>query len=209
MTDELFDRLAREAIDRRATPPPPKAIFRCRRRHGRSPHDAGGGDITVVPGEPARIASVRLTATGPATMDVPRGTDAIAKMKRDWSLPVGAVFRQPAWAAAKASALSTLTASPYPAARIEKSEALIDPAQHAADLTVEFTSGPEFRFGVIEISGLSRYAPSLVRNYSTFAAGEPYSEAALVRYIRRLNASGYFASVQAAIDPARHPKTRR
>ncbi len=208
MTDELFDRLAREAIDETRNAAAAEGYFSAviDVTVDRSTTPASV-TLSVAEGEPVRIASVQLTATGPATMDVPRGTEAIAKMKRDWSLPVGAVFRQPAWAAAKASALAALTASPYAAARIEKSEALIEPEQHAANLTVEFATGPEFRFGAIEISGLSRYAPSLVRNYSTFAAGEPYSEAALVRYIRRLNASGYFASVQAAIDPdAAHPE---
>ena len=37
-------------------------------------------------------------------------------------------------------------------------------------------------------------------NFSTITPGEPYSDAALNRYVRRLNASGYFASVQARID---------
>jgi translocation and assembly module TamA len=37
-------------------------------------------------------------------------------------------------------------------------------------------------------------------NFSTITPGEPYSDTALNRYVRRLNASGYFASVQARID---------
>ena len=40
-----------------------------------------------------------------------------------------------------------------------------------------------------------------MRNFSTIETGEPYSEPELLRFVRRLNASGYFASAQAAIDP--------
>jgi translocation and assembly module TamA len=102
---------------------------------------------------------------------------------------------------AKERAVATLAASPYAAAKLAKSEASIDPEQRTADLAVELVSGPPFRFGALTISGLQKYDPSLVRNYSTIRPGDPYSEDALTVYLRRLNSSGYFASVQAAIDP--------
>src|SRR4029079_15992466 len=97
----------------------------------------------------------------------PRGTDAIAKLARDWGLPQEAVFRQTAWVAAKDGAVATLAAGPYAAAKLEKSEAYIDPENHSAELTVEIASGPRFTFGEIEITGLKKYEPSIVRNYST------------------------------------------
>ena len=81
-----------------------------------------------------------------------------------------------AWSAAKAQAVATLTASPYAAAKIAQSEAFIDPERFAADLSVELESGPAFRFGPLEITGLSRYPESLVRNFSTVHAGEPYDD---------------------------------
>jgi translocation and assembly module TamA len=95
----------------------------------------------------------------------------------------------------------------YAGARIARSEALIDPERRSADLEVELASGPAFRFGTFEITGLVKYDPSLVRNFNTIQPGEPYSDTALNRYVRRLNASGYFASVQARIDPeSAHPE---
>jgi translocation and assembly module TamA len=72
---------------------------------------------------------------------------------------------------------------------------------------VELASGPAFRFGSFDISGLVKYGTSLVQNFSTITPGEPYSEAVLNQYLRRLNASGYFASVQGRIDPdTAHPE---
>ena len=95
----------------------------------------------------------------------------------------------------------------YAAARIEHSEALDRSRIRSADLVVELASGPAFRFGSFDITGLARYDASLVRNFSTIAPGEPYRVAALNQFVRRLNASGYFASVQAKIDPdTTHPE---
>ena len=145
--------------------------------------------------------------TGPASVDSPLGTEAIARITREWGLPEGALFKQAAWTLAKERAINTLTGSPYAAARIARSEALIDPERASADLTIELASGPAFGFGQFEITGLSKYEPSLVRNYSTIAPGTPYSDVVLNQYVRRLNASGYFASVQAKIDPeTTHPE---
>ena len=208
MTDELLDRLLREALDEARNAAAAEGFFSPDSRitidRQASPATV---TLTLVPGEPTRITSVHAVVTGPATTDAPLGTDAIAKLTRDWSLPERETFRQPAWNAAKDQALATLQASPYAAAKITNSEASIDPERRSADLLIEIDSGPPFRFGRLEISGLRKYAPSIARNFSTIQPGEPYSERALIRYVRRLNASGYFASVQAAIDrDTRHPE---
>ena len=49
-------------------------------------------------------------------------------------------------------------------------------------------------------AGLKRYPTSLVENFNILKRGEPYTEAAMDAYVRRLAASGYFASAQASID---------
>lgn len=206
-TDELLDRLAREAIDEARMIAAAEGFFAAKIDvtidRKTTPATV---TLTVVPGEPTRIAAVKIAVTGPAANDKPLGTDTIARLERNWSLRSGDVFRQSAWAAAKEQALATLTASPYAAAKIAQSEALIDPEGRTADLALELASGPPFRFGSLEITGLAKYPVSLVRNYSTIGTGEPYDESQLVTYIRRLNSSGYFASAQAAIDPdTTHP----
>jgi translocation and assembly module TamA len=208
MTDDLLDRLAREAIDETRNAAAAEGWF------------SASVDVTidrrttpptvtlaVTTGEPTRITAVNIDVTGPATTDVPRGTDAIAKLKGEWGLPVGARFRQQAWTAAKEQALATLDASPYAAAKITHSEASIDPEHYSAALALELASGPAFSFGSFTITGLSKYPESFVRNFNTIRSGEPYSEPELLRFVRRLNASGYFASAQAAIDPdTTHPE---
>ncbi len=148
MSDELLDVLLREAADEARNAAAVEGYF--------SPAitievdrkaDPATVTLKVVPGEPTRITAVRISVAGPATTDAPLGTDAIATLTRDWGLAQDAVFRQAAWTAAKASAVATLTASPYAAARITHSEALIDPDRRSAELTIDIDSGPPFRFG--------------------------------------------------------------
>ncbi len=208
MTDDLLDRLAREAIDETRNAAAAEGWF------------SASVDVTidrrttpttitlaVTTGEPTLITAVNIEVTGAATTDVPRGTDAIAKVKREWGLPVGARFRQQGWTAAKEQALATLDASPYAAAKIAHSEAAIDPEHYSGTLALELASGPAYSFGSFTITGLSKYPESLVRNFNTIKSGEPYSEPELLRFVRRLNASGYFASAQAAIDAdTTHPE---
>jgi translocation and assembly module TamA len=177
----FFDAQARVAIDRDAQP----VVV----------------TLTVEPGPPARVRSVNFDVTGPAASDAPLGTQAIAGARDGWRLPLGEVFRQSAWIDAKAQAVRELHRSPYAGARIVASEARVDPQAHSADLSVRIDSGPPYRFGGLAIKGLRRYSSSLVENFSTIVPGEPYSEATVDQFVRRLAASGYFASVHAAIDP--------
>lgn len=156
--------------------------------------------IRVEPGEPTLVVEVAIEVTG-AVIEAPDGADAIAAIQATWLLPRGSVFRQADWFAAKAAAVQTLAASRYAAAKLTMSEADIDPDTHAAHLRVTVDSGPPFRFGPLEISGLEKYAETTVRNLATFATGDWYSTEALHEFVRRLNATGYFASTQATLAP--------
>jgi len=113
---------------------------------------------------------------------------------------VGEVFRQPAWEAAKKSAVSALASTRFAAAGIAASEAVVDPDAHDAQLRVELDSGPEFVFGPVAVTGLKRYKAETVTHLAPFKPGEVYSREKLDVYARRLNATNYFASAQVAID---------
>ena len=117
----------------------------------------------------------------------------------------GTPFRQPDWIAAKQHAVDTLAGNAFAAAKLGFSEALVDPDADTVDLDVRIDSGPVFHVGELEIEGLSRYPADLVRHYRTQRPGDRYSIAAIDQFVRRLNGTGYFASVHAAIDadPAR------
>jgi translocation and assembly module TamA len=158
--------------------------------------------VKVDPGTRARVGAVAIDVTGPATTDSPRGTDAVAGVRERFALKPGDAFRQADWIAAKDAAERAMRRSPYAAARIVASEARVDPARAIADLELTIASGPPFRIGRIAVQGTQRYPESLVENFSTLRRGEYYDENAIDAYVRRLAASGYFASVQASIDTA-------
>ena len=160
--------------------------------------------LRVTPGPATRVTSVRIAVTGSASADSPRGDAGIAAVRSGWTLSEGTVFTQAAWDVAKQRAVATLAASAYAAAKLSQSEARVSPERESAELQISIESGPAFHIGEIEIQGLSRYSPELVRNFRTFQRGAPYSQAAVDDYVRRLLASGYFASVQAtlATEPA-------
>src|SRR5205807_2090177 len=201
MTEDLLDRLTRDAVDQAREAVSTEGYF--------TPAvdvdvDRKTDPITVTlrvkPGMPTRITDVSIDVTGPAVNDGGAGAAAVAQVTQNWGLPKGAVFQQSAWDRAKVRAIATLIASPYAAAKIVSSEARIDPATREATLHVGIDSGPAFRIGHLDITGLSRYSEALARNYSTIKPGDPYSAATLDQYLRRLNGTGYFASAQAAID---------
>jgi translocation and assembly module TamA len=167
MSEELLDQLVREANDEARNAAAAEGYFGATiaidvdRKS-----DPAAVTLAVTLGPPTIITAVRINVSGPAATDSPLGTAAIANLTAGWGLPDGAQFRQSAWTAAKNRALATLVASPYAAARITHSEALINPDSRSAELTLEIESGPAFRFGAFEIRGLTRYEPSLVRNFN-------------------------------------------
>jgi translocation and assembly module TamA len=201
MTQDLFDRLAREAIDEAHEAAATEGYFSANVDvtvdTSRTPAQV---TVHVTPGEPTQIRGVDVRVAGPASEDPVAGAPAIDKVRSEWRLPVGAIFRQAAWTDAKARAVATLAAERYAAAKLTSSEADIDPDTRAANLRVDIDSGPPFRIGDLKVEGTQRYDASLVRNYSTLARGAPYLLTDLDQYMRRLNATGYFASVHAVID---------
>ena len=111
MTEELLDRLAREAVPQAREAAATQGYFSAKVELAidRSTQPATI-TLSVVAGEPSVVTSATVVVLGPAQLDVPTGTDAIAAIQRDWGLPVGDVFRQSAWSSAKDRAVASLAA---------------------------------------------------------------------------------------------------
>lgn len=167
--------------------------------------------VQVDPGTPTRIALVEITLLG-AAQNHPEAGEQREDLNRDWGLPVGEVFTQSAWDAAKTRTLRTLTEKRFPRARIVNSLADIVREDHQANLYLEVDSGPAYRFGDIVIEGALRYDAAMARRLVQVAgvrAGEPYQEALLQAAQRRLTESGYYPSAFVLLapqgDPEHHP----
>ena len=200
MTPSLFEALVRQAVDQAKEAVATEGYFSARVDIDvdRAAHPIVVG-VRLTPGPQAQVASVRLEVTGDAATDT-EGVATMARIRHDWPLPAGTPFRQAAWIAAKARAAATLAGDAFAAARVAASEALVDPKTNTVALDVTIASGPVFHVGDLDVEGVSRYSADLVARYRTQRRGDRYSAAELDQFVRRLNGTGYFASVHAAID---------
>ncbi|HEY9379685.1 MAG TPA: autotransporter assembly complex family protein [Burkholderiales bacterium] len=155
--------------------------------------------IEVDPGPRVIVRDVEIDFSGPAVGD-PIAEPLLTRARSSWTLQAGEPFRQQGWDESKRNALTALSSGRYAAARIEESEARIDPETQSASLRVDISSGPVFHFGEVEVTGLKRYPPWIVENFSPMRRREPYSTEKLAIYQRRLLESGYFSSAQIAVD---------
>ena len=157
----------------------------------------------ISPGEPTKVTSVEITFSG-AVMQDPDREKRLAQARKSFTIAPDEVFRQAAWDQGKADLVRSLASLRYAAAHVTDSRAEIDPPAHQTRLSVAIDSGPPFAFGTVRVKGQQRYPEKLVANLNPTQAGEPYSEEALLRYQRRLQATGRFASalVLAPADPS-------
>ena len=208
MTEDLFDRLARDALPQAREAAATQGFFSAEVEltvdRATTPATA---TLTITPGPRTRITEVTIDVTGPAR-DQPPGPAVLANIRDEWLLPVDSIFRQQTWTAAKRRAVGTLAASPFAAATLAASEARIDPAAQSAALSLTLDSGPAFHFGAIDVRGLERYSAELVRNFSSFRAGDLYGEQVLDDFVRRLAGLGLLRE-RAGVDRHRSGQRRR
>ena len=157
-------------------------------------------NITVTAGPVTRVTDVRLTFDGAIQANGESEPNA-SSAERVWALASGQVFTQEAWGDAKRAVLRHLLARRFPAARLSASNAEIDPETNTARLTVVYDSGPEYRFGELEINGLQRYSDHVVRALNAIRPGDAFSQAAIADLQTRLQSTPYFSSVSITADP--------
>ena len=162
--------------------------------------------VAVEPGEVTHIGPVDLSFAG----DIADSPDADAlsqrtEIIRGWRLPTGQPFTQEAWSGAKTQALRQLVARRYPAGKLGGSLADIDAPSGLTSLTINLDSGPLYRLGALQVSGVERYDPVLVPRLARLNPGDVYDVNQLVQAQQRLASSGYFDSAYVFINPESDP----
>jgi len=151
--------------------------------------------LVVDPGPRSLIGSVHIEIVGDLDPEWQRS------LLRTWKLPTGRPFRQTDWDEAKQALLAELLAVDYAAARLLDSRAEVDPEARRVELTVVAASGPRYRFGELQISGLKRYSEELVGRFnSSVKPGEPYREDRLLALQAALQSTPYFSSVSVTLE---------
>lgn len=163
--------------------------------------------LDIQPGEPVSVRHFSLGVVGPFDNGSSTSRDQLTRMRKDWALQAGSVFRHEDWEAAKRAALRDLLLDRYPAASIRDSQATVDSQARSVDLTLNLDSGPAFTFGKLQIEGLSRYPASIIERLNPIKPGEPYAQAKLLALQSHLQDSPYFSSadVHYAVD-SRQPE---
>jgi translocation and assembly module TamA len=162
--------------------------------------------VEVEPGAQTRVAQAQIDFQG----DIAQSTDTDAAAQREeirsgWRLPPGHAFTQSEWDNAKTHALRQLIARRYPAGRISYSLADVDAPAGRAALGLRLESGPLFRLGAMQVTGMERYDPVLVPRLARLAPGTLYDQEAIVQAQLRLSGSGYFDSAFIFVDPEGDP----
>ncbi|HRQ05152.1 MAG TPA: BamA/TamA family outer membrane protein [Nitrosomonas halophila] len=157
--------------------------------------------LNVVPGPRTRVASLSIEFLGDLADDTPERRARVQKLRDDWPLTPGKVFRSARWEDAKAALLSSVMERDYAAARITESQAQVDPETAQAYLNVVIDSGPAFRFGDLQATGLERYDLDVLQLKMPFRSGDPYRRDQLLAYQARLQNSPLFNTVAVSIEP--------
>ncbi|WP_416352303.1 autotransporter assembly complex protein TamA [Variovorax sp. RTB1] len=155
--------------------------------------------ITVDPGEVTHVSSVQIGFAGPIEND-PTSQAHRDAVRVGWSLRAGQPFNQLAWDNAKAVALRNLTAKRYPTGSILKSVADVDADRQEAKLSVDYQSGPAYRFGPLQVRGSERYDANGARRIARVPTGADYDQQKLLDAQQRLASSGYYDSVFLTLD---------
>lgn len=157
--------------------------------------------VVVEPGPRATVADVAIEFRGAIAGEGEAAAARRRELSEGWRLPAGRPFRQRDWDAAKQDVLRRLLARDYAAAAIADSRAEVDPEQGKVTLGVVYDSGPAFRLGPLEVSGLQGYPAELVERYNTLRPGEPYDQQRLLELQTRLQNTPYFVAVVVDVEP--------
>ena len=178
---------------------------RIERSPGRASGQVDEVRLTVEPGARAKVTRATLESEGglerAASAADPYAASILAQYRKQWELPVGSDFRNPAWSAAKAAALARLRAAGYATATWSGTGADVNVERNEVRLFLVVDSGPLFRLGELQIEGLVAQDPQTVLNLAYTRRGAPVTETLLLDFQERLQKSGLFETVSVTLDP--------
>jgi translocation and assembly module TamA len=150
--------------------------------------------------ERTTVNVANLTFKGEIISATQNQTPTVDTLERAWQLSKGRPFTQQAWSEAKGNLLTSLLSERYPNAKIEQSQAKVDPKTHKADLSLTFDSGKSVRLGQLQIKGLKHYPTTLIENINPIQSGDVYQQSLLLQFQNTLQETGKFnrVSVSAA-----------
>ncbi|MDR1661517.1 MAG: BamA/TamA family outer membrane protein [Azoarcus sp.] len=161
--------------------------------------DTANWRLVVEPGESAKVMEADIRFHGEIGEN---GQEAQReRLLHDWTMPAGTPFRQADWEAAKQALLDALRRERYAAAKFASTLADVDAAAAQVRLAIEVDSGPSFRLGALEVSGLRDLPPDFIARHNPLKEGSIYKRSDLLAFQESLQAAPQLSVAVVSIDP--------
>ncbi len=157
--------------------------------------------IDIKPGEPVLIDSVTISIQGAGADDPVFARVAAGRAQHE-----RARLEHAAYEKVKSDLQSAAATFGYLDARLLRSDLLVDPAAHRANVIIEIETGERYRFGATTIDQNAIRDSQIVR-YLRYREGEPYDAGKLLRTQFALDDSEFFSNVDMVLgqrDPVTH-----
>jgi translocation and assembly module TamA len=146
--------------------------------------------ISITPGEPVLIDKIEVNVTGPGA-----GDRLFTDITRDLPFRVGDQLNHSNYEYLKGGLLRTAATYGWLDARMSRNEMRVDPQARAAQIFIDFDTGPRYRFGETTIKQ-DAIDESLVRRFQRYQAGQDFDATQLLRTQFALDDSLYFSTVE-------------
>jgi translocation and assembly module TamA len=153
--------------------------------------------VLVDPGEPVRLATVRVQVQGPGASE-----SALAKAASDFPLHAGDVLRHDVYEKSKGELQSKAVERGYLDAHFPVHTIRLDVAGSEADIDLVLETGGQYRFGDVRFFGAPRYPRPYLQTFLDFKPGEAYSPEKILQTQLNLATAERFRSVVVQPDRA-------
>lgn len=145
--------------------------------------------IAVDPGQPVRLRELKIGIEGPGADD-----PVFNGIRTQTALREGMRLHHGAYEQVKGEMTRVAAANGYLAARLVDNQMLVDPDERVAGIKLTLDTGPQYRFGALQIEQ-DVVRPSLMQRFVRFREGDPYSANELLRTQFALDDSLYFSRI--------------
>jgi len=146
--------------------------------------------LNIDPGAPVLLRNVDISLTTP-----PEEPANFADITSTTTLVPGAQLRHSDYETLKESLQVRAAERGYVEAAFSKSSIEVWPEEHAADISLQYDSGPRYSFGPIR-QEQELLEPGLIDAFLEFDTGMPYDSRLLNKAYNDLSLSGYFGRIE-------------
>jgi len=151
--------------------------------------------LTVIPGEPVRIATREVVIEGPAAEDDSFQRDIPKSPSK------GDVLNHGEYTTLRQSIQNRARVLGYFDGEFVSRKLEVDPEKRTAAITIRFRSGERYRLGNVDFSEGHGFESGLLEQFVTFDPGQPYHADEIAKLSRDLSNSGYFSGVDIDASP--------